>query len=108
MQMYTLYHNSSSTAETSYTMDVPSGIYLFLHSRITTPVSAAQGAQLVTIGTASGATALITLLIGGADLTATSGTRSQVSISNTAGGTATVTWTVQGRSYRRLVMVRVM
>lgn len=108
LQMYTLYHSSSSTAEKSYTMDVPSGIYLFLHSRQSTPISAAQGAQLVTIGTVSGTTALITLLIGGADLTATSGTRSQVSISNTAGGTATVTWTVQGRSYRRLVMVRLM
>lgn len=108
LQMYTLYHNSSSTAETSYTMDVPSGIYLFLHSRQSTPVAAAQGAQLVTIGTTSGTTALITLLAGGADLSATSGTRSQVSISNTADGTATVTWTVQGRSYRRLVMVRLM
>ena len=108
LRMYTLYHSSSSTAEKSYTMDVPSGIYLFLHSRQSTPVSAAQGAQLVVIGTVSGTTALITLLAGGADLTATSGTRSQVSIGNTADGTATVTWTVQGRSYRRLVMVRLM
>lgn len=108
LQMYTLYHNSSSTAETSYTIDVPSGIYLFLHSRQSTPIAAAQGAQLVVIGATSGATALITLLAGGSDLTATSGTRSQVSISNTANGTATVTWTIQGRSYRRLVMVRLM
>lgn len=108
LRMFTLYHSSSSTAETTYTIDVPSGIYLFLHSRQTTPVAAAQGAQLVTIGTVSGTTALITLLAGGADLSATSGTRSQVSISNTANNTATVTWTIQGRSYRRLVMVRLM
>lgn len=108
LRMFTLYHSSSSTAETTYTIDVPSGIYLFLHSRQSTPVAAAQGAQLVTIGTVSGTTALITLLAGGADLSATSGTRSQVSISNTANNTATVTWTIQGRSYRRLVMVRVM
>ena len=108
MQIHSIIHKSSSTAETTYTKDIPYGTYLFLHSRYTTPVAAAQGAQLVTIGTVSGTTALITLLAGGADLTATSGTRSQVSISNTAGGTATVTWTVQGRSYRRLVMVRLM
>lgn len=106
LQMYTLYHSSSSTAETTYTKDIPYGTYLFLHSRQSTPVTAAQGAQLVVIGTVSGTTALVTLLAGGADLSATSGTRSQVSISNTAGGTATVTWTIQGRSYRRLVMVR--
>lgn len=108
LKMFTLYHSSSSTAETTYTMDVPSGIYLFLHSRQSTPVTAAQGAQLVTIGTVSGTTAHVMLLAGGSDLTATSGTRSQVSISNTADGTATVTWTIQGRSYRRLVMVRLM
>ena len=106
LKMFTLYHSSSSTAETTYTIDVPSGIYLFLHSRTSTPVSSAQGAQLVTIGNVSGTTALVTLLAGGSDLTASSGTRSQVSIGNTAHGTATVTWTIQGRSYRRLVMVR--
>lgn len=108
LRMYTLYHNSSSTAETTYTMDVPSGVYLFLHSRIATPITAAQGAQMVTIGSANNTSAVITLLAGGSDLTATSGTRSQVSISDTADSTATVTWTVQGRSYRRLVMVRLM
>ena len=108
LKMFTLYHSSSSTAETTYTIDVPSGIYLFLHSRTSTPVSSAQGAQLVTIGNVSGTTALVTLLAGGSDLTASSGTRSQVSIGNTIDGAATVTWTVQGRSYRRLVMVRLM
>lgn len=108
MRMFTLTHTSTVTAETTYTIDLPYGTYLFLHSRYTTPVAAAQGAQLVTIGSTSGTTALITLLAGGADLTATSGTRSQVSISKTIDGTATVTWTIQGRSYRRLVMVRLM
>lgn len=110
LQIHTIVHNSSNTAETTYTKDIPSGTYLFLHSRQSTPVAAAQGAQLVVIGSTSGTTALITLLAGGSDLTATSGTRSQVSIGTTQGlrGDATVTWTVQGRSYRRLVMVRLM
>lgn len=106
LRMFTLTHRSSSTTETTYTIDLPYGTYLFLHSRYTTPVAAAQGAQLVVIGNVSGTTALVTLLAGGSDLSATSGTRSQVSIGNTTDGTATVTWTIQGRSYRRLVMVR--
>ena len=110
MQIYSLTHSSTSTAETTYTKDIPYGTYLFLHSRQTTPVSAAQGAQLVVIGQTAGTSALITLLAGGSDLTATSGTRSQVSIGNTqtTSGYATVTWTISGRSYRRLVMVRLM
>lgn len=110
IRMYTLVHGSAVTAETTYTIDIPYGTYLFLHSRYTTPVAAAQGAQLVVIGQTAGSSPIITLLAGGSDLTATSGTRSQVSIGTTQGlrGDATVTWTVQGRSYRRLVMVRVM
>lgn len=108
MRMYTLRHASSATAETTYTIDIPYGTYLFLHSRYTAPVAAAHGAQLVVIGQTANSNPLITLLAGGADLSATSGTRSQVSIGNTTDGTATVTWTVQGRSYRRLVMVRLM
>lgn len=108
LRMYTLNHSSSSAAETTYTKAIPYGTYLFLHSRYTTSLAAAQGAQLVVIGQSNGASPVITLLAGGSDLTATSGTRSQVSIGTTQGlrGDATVTWTVQGRSYRRLVMVR--
>lgn len=108
IRMYTLVHGSTVTAETTYTIDIPYGTYLFLHSRYTSPVAAAQGAQLVVIGQTANSSPIITLLAGGSDLTATSGTRSQVSIGTTQGlrGDATVTWTVQGRSYRRLIMVR--
>ena len=110
IRAYTLRHNSSSTAAATYTTKIPYGTYLFLHSRQTTPVAAAQGAQLVVIGQTSGTSALITTLDGaGSDLTATSGTRSQVTIGNTdSNQEATVTWAVQGRSYRRLVMMRLM
>lgn len=110
IRAYSLRHNSSSTAAATYTAKIPYGTYLFLHSRQTTPVAAAQGAQLVVIGQTSGTSALITTLDGaGSDLTATSGTRSQVTIGNTdSNQEATVTWTVQGRSYRRLVMMRLM
>lgn len=110
IRMYTLGHGSTVTAETTYTIDIPYGTYLFLHSRYTSPAAAAQGAQLVVIGQKANSSPIITLLAGGSDLTATSGTRSQVSIGTTQGlrGDATVTWTVQGRSYRRLVMVRLM
>ena len=110
IRMYTLGHGSTVTAETTYTIDIPYGTYLFLHSRYTSPAAAAQGAQLVVIGQTANSSPIITLLAGGSDLTATSGTRSQVSIGTTQGlrGDATVTWTVQGRSYRRLVMVRLM
>lgn len=110
IRMYALGHGSTVTAETTYTIDIPYGTYLFLHSRYTSPVAAAQGAQLVVIGQTANSSPIITLLAGGSDLTATSGTRSQVSIGTTQGlrGDATVTWTVQGRSYRRLTMVRLM
>lgn len=110
IRAYSLRHNSTSTAAATYTAKIPYGTYLFLHSRQTTPVAAAQGAQLVVIGQTSGTSALITTLDGaGSDLTATSGTRSQVTISNTdSNQEATVTWAVQGRSYRRLVMMRLM
>ena len=110
IRMYILVHGSNVTAETTYTIDIPYGTYLFLHSRYTSPAAAAQGAQLVVIGQTANSSPIITLLAGGSDLTATSGTRSQVSIGTTQGlrGDATVTWTVQGRSYRRLVMVRLM
>lgn len=110
IRMYTLGHGSTVTAETTYTIDIPYGTYLFLHSRYTSPAAEAQGAQLVVIGQKANSSPIITLLAGGSDLTATSGTRSQVSIGTTQGlrGDATVTWTVQGRSYRRLVMVRLM
>lgn len=116
MRIHSLLHSSTITAETTYTKDIPYGTYLFLHSRQIIPVTAAQGAQLVVIGQTVGSSALVTLLAGGSDLTATSGTRSQVEISKTRQGStsdsqdriATVTWTVQGRSYRRLVMVRLM
>ena len=110
IRMYILVHGSNVTAETTYTIDIPYGTYLFLHSRYTSPAAAAQGAQLVVIGQTANSSPIITLLAGGSDLTETSGTRSQVSIGTTQGlrGDATVTWTVQGRSYRRLVMVRLM
>ena len=110
IRMYILVHGSNVTAETTYTIDIPYGTYLFLHSRYTSPAAAAQGAQLVVIGQTANSSPIITLLAGGSDLTATSGTRSQVSIGTTQGlrGDATVTWTVQGRTYRRLVMVRLM
>ena len=108
IRMYTLGHGSTVTAETTYTIDIPYGTYLFLHSRYTSPVAAAQGAQLVVIGQTANSSPIITLLAGGSDLTATSGTRSQVAIGATADNEARVTWTVQGRTYRRLVMVRLM
>lgn len=110
IRMYILVHGSNVTAETTYTIDIPYGTYLFLHSRYTSPAAAAQGAQLVVIGQTANSSPIITLLAGGSDLTETSGTRSQVSIGTTQGlrGDATVTWTVQGRTYRRLVMVRLM
>ena len=117
LRMYTLSHSSSSTAETTYAIDLPYGIYLFLHSRHTSPTAASMGMQLVTIGQTVGSSAVIkTSADSGSQIGATSGTRSQVEISNTRQGAtsdsqdrlATVTWTVQGLSYRRLVMVRLM
>lgn len=117
LRMYTLSHRSSSTEETTYAIDLPYGIYLFLHSRYTSPTAASTGMQLVTIGQTVGSSAVIkTSADSGSQIGATSGTRSQVEISNTRQGAtsdsqdklATVTWTVQGLSYRRLVMVRLM
>lgn len=117
LRMYTLSHRSSSTAETTYTIDLPFGVYLFLHSRYTSPTAASAGMQFVTIGQTVGSSAIIkTSADSGSQIGATSGTRSQVEISNTRQGAtsdsqdklATVTWTVQGLSYRRLVMVRLM
>ncbi len=115
--MYTLSHSSNSTAETTYTIDLPYGIYLFLHSRYTSPTDVSTGMQFVIIGQTAGSSAVIkTLADSGSQIGATSGTRSQVEISNTRQGStsdsqdriATVTWTIQGLSYRRLVMVRLM
>ena len=117
VRMFTLAHGSTVTAETTYTIDIPYGIYIFLHSRYTSPAAAAQGAQLVVIGQTARSSAVIkTLADSGSQIGATSGTRSQVEISDTRQGStsdsqdkiATVTWTVQGLSYRRLVMVRLM
>lgn len=117
LRMYTLSHSSTATAEKTYTIDLPYGTYLFLHSRQTIASAASTGMQLVIIGQSVGSSAIIkTTAESGAQIGATSGTRSQVEISNTRQGStsdlqdrlATVTWTVQGLSYRRLVMVRLM
>lgn len=117
LRIFTLTHTSTVTAETTYTIDLPYGTYLFLHSRQTTASAASTGMQLVIIGQSVGSSAIIkTTAESGAQIGATSGTRSQVEISTTRQGAtsestdriATVTWTVQGLSYRRLVMVRVM
>ena len=117
LQMYTLSHSSSSTGETTYTIDLPYGAYIFLHSRLTSPSDASTGMQFVIIGQTAGSSAVIKTLAGsGSQIGATSGTRSQVEISDTRQGAtsdsqdklATVTWTIQGLSYRRLVMVRLM
>ena len=117
LQMYTLSHHSNSTAETTYTIDIPYGIYLFLHSRYTSPATQSSGMQFVTIGQTVNSSAIIkTLADSGSQIGATSGIRSQVTISDTKQGStsdsqdkfATVTWTVQGLGYRRLVMVRLM
>lgn len=117
LRIFTLTHTSTVTAETTYTIDLPYGTYLFLHSRQTTAGAASTGMQLVIIGQSVGSSAIIkTTAESGAQIGATSGTRSQVDISNTRQGStsdstdriATVTWTIQGLSYRRLVMVRLM
>lgn len=103
-----LVHNSGGTAETSYTITLPTGVYLLLHAKYNQPTAAATGAQLAVIGSSSGAASVVTTLSGsGTDITATTGTRSQVSIGTTDGDQATLTWTVQGRTYRRLEILRV-
>ena len=103
-----LVHNSGGTAETSYTITLPTGVYLLLHAKYNQPTAAATGAQLAVIGSSSGAASVVTTLSGsGTDITATTGTRSQVSIGTTDGDQATLTWTVKGRTYRRLEILRV-
>lgn len=103
-----LVHNSGGTAETSYTITLPTGVYLLLHAKYNQPTAAATGAQLAVIGSSSGAASVVTTLSGsGTDITATTGTRSQVSIGATDGDQATLTWTVQGRTYRRLEILRI-
>ena len=117
LRMYTLTHSSSSTEETTYTIDIPYGIYLFLHSRFTSPTAPSTGMQFVIIGQTTDSSAIIkTSADSGSQIGATSGIRSHVAVSDTRQGSgsgtsdkiATVTWTVQGLSYRRLVMVRLM
>ena len=104
--LYSINHNSG-TASKTYTLDLPAGLYLVLHGVQTSPVAAAQGVQMIVIGTTSGSTPLITTLTGGgSEITATSGTRSQVTMGNSDGTSATLTWTVQGRTYRRLELIR--
>lgn len=117
LRIFSLVHSSTVTDKTTYTIDLQYGTYLFLHSRQTTASAASTGMQLVIIGQSIGSSAIIkTTAESGAQIGATSGTRSQVEISNTRQGAtseptdkiATVTWTIQGLSYRRLVMVRLM
>ena len=103
-----LVHNSGGTGETSYTITLPTGVYLLLHAKYNQPTAAATGAQLAVIGSYSGAASVVTTLSGsGTDITATTGTRSQVTIGATDGDQATLTWTVQGRTYRRLEILRI-
>ena len=103
---YSLHHNSG-TSETSYTINLPVGLYIIVHGQHVAPNANAQGLQVLVIGTNNGSTPLITTLSGsGSDLTATTGTRSQITMGNSDGSQATLTWTVQGRGYRRLEMIR--
>lgn len=104
LNLFSLYHNSTSGAETTYTMQIPSGTYLILHSRHGAATAAATGAQLASVGSSSGAV-IITLPGSGSQVGATSGSRSEVSITNNSGD-ATLTWTVKGLSYRKLLLVR--
>lgn len=117
LRIFSLVHSSTVTDKTTYTIDLPYGTYLFFHSRQTTASDASTGMQLVIIGQTAGSSAIIkTTAESGAQISATSGTRSQVEISKTRQGStddstdriATVTWTIQGLSYRRLIMVRLM
>ena len=103
---YSLHHNSG-TSETSYTINLPVGLYIIVHGQHVLPNANAQGLQVLVIGTNNGSTPLVTTLSGsGSDLTATTGTRSQVTVGNSDGTSATLTWTVQGRGYRHLSMMR--
>lgn len=104
---YHIRHNTGSTAEATYTIDLPPGIYLVMHGQYLAPNANAQGMQVLVIGTNSGSSSLVTTFTGsGSDLTATTGTRSQVTVSNSDGTSATLTWTVQGRGYRKLMLLR--
>ena len=106
MGLYSIHHNSG-TSETSYTRTIPTGLYILVHGQHVNPNANAQGLQLLVIGTTSGTTPLVTTFTGsGSDLTATTGTRSQITMGNSDGTQATLTWTVQGRGYRRLEMIR--
>lgn len=106
MGLYSINHNSG-TSETSYTRTIPTGLYILVHGQHVNPNANAQGLQLLVIGTTSGTTPLVTTFTGsGSDLTATTGTRSQITMGNSDGTSATLTWTVQGRGYRRLEMIR--
>lgn len=104
---FSLRHNTGTTAEATYTIDLPPGIYLVMHGQYLAPNANAQGMQVLVIGTNNGSSSLVTTFTGsGSDLTATTGTRSQVTVSNSDGTSATLTWTVQGRGYRKLMLLR--
>jgi len=102
--VYKMFHDSSSTAEATYTKTVPTGCYLLLHFRNSQPTTNSTGAQLMVIGTSASAT-VIPLEGSGSNIGATTGARSLVSATSD-GTTGTVTWTVQGLSYRKLLMLR--
>lgn len=103
--VYKLFHNSTSTATATYTKTLPSGAYLLVHFRNGAPTTASTGLQIMVIGTSAYAT-VITMTGSGANIGAASGTRSHVAVTSNGDGTGTVTWTVEGLSYRKLLMVR--
>jgi len=103
--VYKLFHDSTSTAETTYTKTLPSGSYLLVHFRNGAPTTASTGLQVMVIGTSSYAT-VIPMDGSGSNIGAASGTRSHVAVTSNGDGTGTVTWTVQGLSYRKLLMLR--
>ena len=106
LRLYSLNHNSGTT-EATYTIDLPPGLYTILHGDHINPLSNAQGLQILSISSTSGTASVVTTLTGsGSHVTATSGTRSQVTVGNSNGSKATLTWTVQGRTYRRLEITR--
>lgn len=106
IRAYSLHHNAG-TAEASYTITLPAGMYMLIHGQYLAPNANAQGMQVLVIGTNSGSSSLVTTFTGsGSDLTATTGTRSQVTVGNSDGTSATLTWTVQGRGYRHLSIMR--
>jgi hypothetical protein len=106
IRAFSLHHNAG-TAEASYAITLPAGMYMLIHGQYLAPNANAQGMQVLVIGTNNGSTPLVTTLGGsGSDLTATTGTRSQVTVGNSDGTSATLTWTVQGRGYRHLSIMR--